>query len=74
MAHLHEAVRGFAVSGHCITNAALCEALIEVVEAGDVVLCKGSRGSRMEEVIHALTTESDYAVSPMKKLVHDTIG
>jgi UDP-N-acetylmuramoyl-tripeptide--D-alanyl-D-alanine ligase len=74
MFHLHASLGETIIKHHGDSNAAISETLLEVIEAGDIVLVKGSRGSRMEAIITALTTESAYAAAPMKKLVHDTIG
>ena len=39
---------------HCADNAAAVEILAELLEPGDTVLVKGSRGVKMEEIVHAL--------------------
>lgn len=55
MENLHDALPLALRAGHAADSAALAPLLAGVVRAGDVVMAKGSAGSRMGRVIDALT-------------------
>ena len=68
MLHLAHRRKGTSQGGHFPHNRALAEALIPQLRPGDMVLCKGSRGAHMEEVIAAIADASAQAptVAPQK--------
>ncbi len=66
MLHLAHGRKGASQGGHFRNNAALADALIHALRPGDMVLCKGSRGSRMEEVITAIREAAHVSASLMK--------
>jgi UDP-N-acetylmuramoyl-tripeptide--D-alanyl-D-alanine ligase len=54
MAHLVEEVRGTIPAEHAADSTALLPMVVGAVAAGDVVLVKGSLGSRMAPIVEAL--------------------
>lgn len=55
MAHLHEAVPAALRGGHAPDSAALAVLVRDALRPGDVLLVKGSLGSRMARVVDAVT-------------------
>jgi UDP-N-acetylmuramoyl-tripeptide--D-alanyl-D-alanine ligase len=52
MQHLHEkALKHNIITNHFINNSSLAKALKEDIRNNDFILCKGSRGSKIEEII-----------------------
>jgi UDP-N-acetylmuramoyl-tripeptide--D-alanyl-D-alanine ligase len=39
---------------HCATNQEAIQVLTDILQAGDMILVKGSRGQKMEEIVAAL--------------------
>lgn len=58
MAYLAEALPSSVVAGHFLEHASLSEALAGEILPGDIILFKGSRGSRMEQIIATLEAQS----------------
>jgi UDP-N-acetylmuramoyl-tripeptide--D-alanyl-D-alanine ligase len=58
MRHLYEAARPTMEAYHFPNNAELATALRNYVQGGDIILCKGSRSSHMEEVVQVLLSRS----------------
>ncbi len=54
MAELHEALPAAMRGGHAANSDALVPILVPAIRPGDVVIVKGSFGSRMSKVIDAL--------------------
>jgi UDP-N-acetylmuramoyl-tripeptide--D-alanyl-D-alanine ligase len=67
--HLSRALPASIKGQHFATKADLAEALIEAMEVGDILLFKGSRGSRIEEIITFLSTAAQYAVPTIQKSI-----
>ena len=59
MAHLYDALPPAMRGGHAATSAELLPALADRIGAGDVVLVKGSLGSRMAVIVDALSQPAD---------------
>ena len=59
MAHLYDALPPAMRGGHATTSAELLPALADRIGAGDVVLVKGSLGSRMAVIVDALSQPTD---------------
>ena len=55
MAHLHRALGAGRRGAHAENSEALAPLVAQAVKAGDVVMVKGSAGSRMGRVVHILT-------------------
>lgn len=55
MAALHEALPGELRGGHAADSAGLAPLIVKAVRGGDVVMVKGSYGSRMAPLVEALT-------------------
>jgi UDP-N-acetylmuramoyl-tripeptide--D-alanyl-D-alanine ligase len=62
MAHLSEVVEPERRGAHAGNSAALIETVVRAVRPGDVVLVKGSLGSRMAPIVEALLDLADAPV------------
>ncbi|MFZ1425921.1 MAG: UDP-N-acetylmuramoyl-tripeptide--D-alanyl-D-alanine ligase, partial [Geminicoccaceae bacterium] len=58
MARLHEALPESRRGAHATDSAALARTVMEALRPGDVLLVKGSLGSRMARIVDALTEGS----------------
>ncbi len=70
MAHLFDALESGMKGGHAETTEALLPAVLAAIDSGDVVMIKGSHGSRTGLIVDALLAEAEKPVAMPSRAVN----